>query len=537
MAHAYRFGIEEEFFLADARSRGTPRAGLRGFHAAVRARVPDAEREQLRSQIEIASPPTADATQAEAHLRASRRALAEIGHEHGILPFAAGTHPTARWREQRETDKARYHGIMDELRMLGQRNLVCGLHVHVEVPDPDARVDLINRLLPFMPVLLALSTSSPFWQGRATGLSGYRRRAYAELPRTGLPELFADAADYERYVRIMVATGAIRDASFLWWLLRASIRYPTVELRVADSCPRLADALCVAALFRCLVRRLVREKRLNAGLTAASRGLILENLWRAERDGVHAELIDEARERAVPLAEAVEALVAETGEDAEALACAGHCAHARTIAAEGSSADRQLAAFAAARRSGMRERDALSAVVDQLARETAAGPEGASAGVGGPGPAWGGGRARPGGRAGRLPGTRPRPRSHGVGAGACLPRPGRCSRGLRHARVHGVRTRSALRALHRETPHGSFTGMSIETMHTLRKAPEASPLFAELSVVATLRDLQTDDGLTVPAGSRGTIVEVYASGAAYEVEFARPVVGNATVMADALTFP
>ena len=374
MAHAYRFGIEEEFFLADARTRGTPRAGLRGFHAAVKARVEGAEREQLQSQIEIASPPTADATQAEAHLRGLRRSLTEIGAAHGILPFCAGTHPIARWRDQRETDKARYHGIMGDLRMLGQRNLVCGLHVHVEVPDPDARVDLTNRMLPFLPVLLALSTSSPFWQGRATGLSGYRRRAYAELPRTGLPELFADGADYDRYVRVMVATGAIQDASFLWWLLRASIKFPTLELRVADSCPRLEDALCVAALFRCLVRRLVRETRLNAGLTAASRGFVLENLWRAERDGVRAELIDEARERTVPLSETVDDLIAGTEEDAEALACAGHCAHARTIVAQGSSADRQLATFAAARRSGSRDREALHAVVDHLARETA-GPQ------------------------------------------------------------------------------------------------------------------------------------------------------------------
>lgn len=373
MAHAYRFGIEEEFFLADARTRGSPRAGLKAFHAAVKARLDTAEREQLQSQIEIASPPTADIAEARAHLSGLRAGLSEIGSERGILPFAAGTHPTARWRDQSATDKARYHGIMADLRMVGQRNLVCGLHVHVEVPDPGKRIDLMGRLLPFLPVLLALSASSPFWQGERTGMAGYRTRAYAELPRTGLPELFADPADYDRYVDVMTRSGAIADATFLWWQLRPSLKYPTLELRVADSCTRLDDAICIANLFRGLVRRVVRDRTLNAGLTAASRGFIRENLWRAERDGVRATLIDEAREQAVPMTEMVETLLTETAEDAEALDCSEVCARARTIAAEGSSADRQLAVFSAARKRGAREREALSAVVDHLARETAAG--------------------------------------------------------------------------------------------------------------------------------------------------------------------
>lgn len=373
MAHAYRFGIEEEFFLADARTRGTPRAGLRAFHAAVRARLDHAEREQLQSQVEVASPPSADIAEAGEHLANLRRKLAEIGAERRVLPFAAGTHPTARWREQRPTDKARYHGIMADLRMIGQRNLVCGLHVHVEVPDPEARIGLINRLLPFLPVLLALSTSSPFWQGQPTGLAGYRMRAYAELPRTGVPELFADEADYARYVDVMTRAGAIADASYLWWHVRASLKYPTLELRVADSCTRLDDALCIASLFRCLVRHVVRDRTCNAGMTAASRGFVMENLWRAQRDGMRATLIDEARAEAVPVERSIADVLGLVAEDAAALHCAAACEHARAIAAGGTSADRQMAVFAAARRSGATERAALSAVVDHLADETAAG--------------------------------------------------------------------------------------------------------------------------------------------------------------------
>lgn len=370
MAHAYRFGIEEEFFLADAASRGTPRRTVTAFHEAVQHRLEDAERELLQSQVEICTPPSESFEAAAERLRALRGGLAGIGREHGILVFAAGTHPTATWRRQTETPADRYRGIMRDLRMIGQRTMVCGMHVHVEVPRPEARIDLKNRLLPFLPVLLALSTSSPFWQGRATGLAGYRLRAYAELPRTGLPELFDDAEDYARYVRVMERSGAIADASYLWWHLRASIKFPTLELRIADSCPSLADGLAIAALFRCLVRHLDRDPKRNAGLTGASRGFVMENLWRAERDGIRADLIDEASESAIPLVRVVDDLLALTEEDAKALGCRAVCEHARVIAAKGSSADRQLAVFTVERANGASERGALDVVVDSLAHET-----------------------------------------------------------------------------------------------------------------------------------------------------------------------
>lgn len=370
MSHAYSFGIEEEFFLADARTRGSPGPQVRDFHASVESRVANAEREMLESQIEICSPPSESFGEAAERLGHARAALAAIGREHGILVFAAGTHPTALWRQLRATDAERYDGILGDLRMVGRRSVVCGTHVHVAVADPEARVGLANRLLPFAPLLLALSAGSPFWQGRATGLAAYRLRVYAELPRTGLPDLFEDAADYARYVRIMTRTGAIADASFLWWILRVSPKYPTLELRIADSCPHLPDALAIAALFRCLVRRVERDPGLNGRLTGASRGFITENLWRAERDGVRAELIDEAAERAVPVPEALESLLALIAEDAAALGCAEICADARRIAAEGTSADRQIRTFESARSAGMGRRAALSTVVDALARET-----------------------------------------------------------------------------------------------------------------------------------------------------------------------
>ena len=369
---SYRFGIEEEFFLADAVTRGTPRRGVKAFHAAAHARLDRVERELLQSQVEISTPPSTSFREARATLRDLRAGLAAIGREHGILLFGAGTHPVALWSRQKPTEADRYERIMRELRMLGSRNVVCGLHVHVEVPDPSRRVELMNRLLPFLPLLLALSTSSPFWQGRPTGLAGYRLCAFGEMPRTGLPDLFDGTDDYERYVRVMTAAGAIQDASFLWWAVRPSKKYPTLELRVADSCTRLDDTLAVAALYRCLVRLLDRRPDINAGLTGASRAIAAENLWRAQADGVRATLIDEREERAAPFADRMEAALTDVAEDADALGCRAEVEAARVIAAKGTSADGQRRLYDAARAGGAATRcEALGAVVDWRAAETA----------------------------------------------------------------------------------------------------------------------------------------------------------------------
>ncbi|WP_237479706.1 carboxylate-amine ligase [Lichenibacterium dinghuense] len=368
MTARYRFGIEEEFFLADAATRGTPPGSLAAFHHAAKARRPEAERELLQLQIETACPPTGDAAEARAALLAMRADLAAVARDHGLLLFAAGTHPTARWGRQRLTRKQRYADIARDMQRVEARNMVCGMHVHVEVPEPDARVDLMNRFLPFTPLLLGLSCSSPFWQGRDTGLAAYRMSVWGELPRTGLPDLFADAADFDRYVAALVGAGVIPDATFLWWTLRPSTRYPTLELRVADSCTRLDDALALAALYRCLVRMLVRRPEVNRGPTGADRGLAAENLWRVQRYGTRATLVDGAG--AAGFAERLDAVLAEVAEDADALGCAAELDRARRIATDGTSADRQVAVHAAAAGG---PGAAAAAVVDWLAAETARG--------------------------------------------------------------------------------------------------------------------------------------------------------------------
>ncbi len=367
MSADYRFGIEEEFFLADTATRGTPGRAVKAFHREIHDRLPKVERELLQAQVEIASPPSVIFAETRSTLARLRADIAEIGQSHGILLLAAGTHPLARWARQSHTHKARYDQLVHDMQMVGRRNLVCGMHVHVEVPQPDDRVDLMNRLLPYLPLLLALSASSPFWQGRPTGLAAYRTSVWGEMPRTGLPDPFQDKADYDRFVAAMVRGGAIADASFLWWNLRPSIHYPTLELRVADSCTRLEDTLAIAALYRCLVRLIIRRPSLNRGLTGTSRALASENLWRAQRDGIHASFLDETSAEAKPLAQHLDTILSNVAEDAEALDCKREIERTRAIVSSGTSADRQLGIFAESHAS---PNEALSAVVDWIAETT-----------------------------------------------------------------------------------------------------------------------------------------------------------------------
>jgi carboxylate-amine ligase len=367
-----KFGIEEEFFLADAATFSTPRGSLKNFHAAARHAFPkDVQREMMQSQVEIATPPVSSADEAREILCGLRSGLSAVAKEHRLALFAAGTHPTAHWTRERSTPAARYDKLMRDLRMLGERNLVCGMHVHVEVADPEKRVDLMNRMQPFLPLLLALSTSSPFWQGRRTGLLGYRLSAYRELPRTGLPELFNDPADYKRYIDTMVSAGAISDASFVWWALRPSLEHPTLELRIADSCTNPDDAVAIASLYRCMVRLLDRKPAIHARMTGAERAIAQENVWRAQRYGMHGSFVDAAHGRAVSAELALEETLDLVAEDADALGCASEFDRIRVILAEGTSADRQLSIFTEARGRGLPVHEALRDVVGWLARATA----------------------------------------------------------------------------------------------------------------------------------------------------------------------
>jgi len=367
----YTIGMEEEFFVFDATTRRAVQRVDKGFFRGARERLGDrVMTEMLQSQIEVATPPCAALPEARAHLAGYRRALGAAAREHGLGIAAMGTFPLAFWPEQQMTPKSRYGEIMDDLQMIGHRNMLCGMHVHVEVPDVDTRINLIMRLTPYLPLLLALSTSSPFWQGNLTGLVGYRLAAYDELPRTGLPELFRTNDDYNEFVAALVGANIIPDASYIWWALRPSLPNPTIELRVADSCTRLDDAVAIAALFRCLVRALDRDRDINAGFDRVGRAVTAENKWHAQRYGIAATFIDPFSRQPLEARDWLDDVLALVAADVAAFGCAGEIGRLGAIMERGTSASEQVNLFARSRAAGRERLTAIHDVIDWAAAET-----------------------------------------------------------------------------------------------------------------------------------------------------------------------
>ena len=371
MSWDFKFGIEEEYFVNDAAKRDVARGRIKEFFASCREQLSDGiQPEMLEPQIEIATKPMVDFAEARTQLSGLRSSVGAIAREYNLSVMASGTHPLAVWTRVRPSAQPRYGKVMHDLQMLGSRTVLCGMHVHVEVPDLAMRVDIMNRIQPYLPLLLALSTSSPFWQAQRTGLLGYRLAAYRELPRTGLPDLFEGAKDYQRFIDTLVAARAIENSSYVWWVIRPSLKHPTLELRVADSCTRVDDTIAIAALYRCLVRRLSLDTKLNAGQTGASRAINDENSWRAMRYGIHGSFVDEKTRSAKPVRELLDEVLDMIAEDAKELGCEREVDLARWIVARGTSADRQLTLYTEAIGRGLSSRDALAGVVDWLSAET-----------------------------------------------------------------------------------------------------------------------------------------------------------------------
>ena len=259
---SFTIGIEEEYLLVDKASRNLandpPKAIMEACEKKLAKQVSP---EFLRCQIEVGTTVCKSVQEARKELAHLRGTIAEISGEHGLAPIAASTHPFARWEDQHHTDKERYNALARDMQVVIRRMLICGMHVHVAVEDDALRIDLFNQLAYFLPHLLALSTSSPFWQGMQTGLNSYRLSVFKEMPRTGLPEEFDSPGQYQRTVDVLVKAGVIEDATKVWWDLRPSARFPTLEMRVTDTCTRLDDAIAIAAMFRCLTRMLYRLRR------------------------------------------------------------------------------------------------------------------------------------------------------------------------------------------------------------------------------------------------------------------------------------
>ena len=372
-------GVEEEYLLVDPESRALASRPPAEFMVSCKeilgSRV---THEFLQSQVEIGTGVCRTVAEARAELLELRRHIAAAAEQHGMRMIAASTHPWAHWKDQEPVDLERYRILGAEHRSLARRMAICGMHVHAGIEDRNLRIDLMGQVAYFMPHLLALSTSSPFWEGHDTGLKAFRPIIIGDLPRSGLPETFESWNDWTELLDDLAETGMVSDPSKIWWDLRPSSRHPTLELRMCDTCTWLDDGLTIAALYQSLLRFLCHLRESNQRWRQYRRILILENKWRAQRYGVEAELADFGKRVLVPFHKLIDELVELLRPHAEALDCVAEVEHARTIARRGTSADHQLRIYNEALAAGAADHEAQIAVVDWLIEQSVA-PHGPAA--------------------------------------------------------------------------------------------------------------------------------------------------------------
>ncbi|RYG92045.1 carboxylate-amine ligase [Loktanella sp. IMCC34160] len=365
----FTLGIEEEYLLVDLDSLQLAQAPEGLMEACVAELEGQVSPEFLQCQIEIGTRVCATIGDAREDLRRLRATVARVAKTYNLAPIAVSCHPSADWKDQHHTRKDRYDSLQRDLGGVVRRMLICGMHVHVGLGDNDLRADLMRQLSYFLPHLLALSTSSPYWQGRDTGLASYRISVFDNLPRTGLPPQFESWGEYDRSVSALIDLGIIEDSSKIWWDLRPSARFPTLEARICDVQPRLEHTLSLAAVIQSLTRMLWRLRMKNQRWRIYDRFLIGENRWRAQRYGVTEGLIDFGRAEIVPFRELMSELIDLVAEDAGVLRCATELEQVMGIVEGGTSAERQRAVCAAAEARGDDHDGQMRAVVSHLIEE------------------------------------------------------------------------------------------------------------------------------------------------------------------------
>lgn len=359
------FGIEEEYLLTDLASGRV----LTTPSPTVVRRCRDVvgeyfAEEMFCSQIEIASPVFTNLHQARQFFLDYRQRLSASLAEEGVGLYCAASHPNAPWLRQKARPSPHYRQVFDDYQHVARRSLLNGLHIHVGVPPGCDRMQLINRLLYWLPLLLVLSTSSPLWAGQATGYMSYRRVICGEWPHMGLPEALPDWAAYERYRALLQRTGSLAAEGDFWWAIRPSRRFPTVELRICDACPVLEDALCLAGLFRHLVEHNLQPHYDPGSLNRELRWVTQENYWRAMRHGRFAEFIGLHDQQPVTALGWLSQL--QTRWPTDTVDAERSYRHAQHILQQGTSADQQQAVLEQALANGATTAQALHAVTAQV---------------------------------------------------------------------------------------------------------------------------------------------------------------------------
>jgi len=358
----FTIGIEEEYQIVDPESRQLTSYVQEMLEEGRLVLQDQIKPEFLRSQIEVGSKICRSIGEARDELIRLRRTVSEVAEAHGLAIAAASTHPFSSWMEQEITAADRYSQHAQRMAEVARRMLIFGMHVHVGIEDKELLIDVMDQARYFMPHLLALSTSSPLWHGRDTGLKSYRSVVFGSMPRSGPPPAFASWSEYTSFIDTLVKTGSIDDGSFIWWDMRPHYKFPTLEIRVCDICTRVDEAIAVAALIVALVAKLALLRRGNRSWRRYGNALVLENKWRAIRYGIEGKLIDYGKQEEVPMRQLAHEMLELVDDVLDPLGVRREVEYVQTILENGTSADRQRATF--------EQTGELSAVVDRMIAET-----------------------------------------------------------------------------------------------------------------------------------------------------------------------
>ncbi len=359
-------GIEEEYQIIDPQTRE-----LRSYITQIMEEgrlllLEQVKPELHQAMVEVGSTVCATPAEIRAELVKLRGTIMGLAARNGLKIVAAGTHPFSSWLEQEITPQERYMGVKQDMQELAQRLLIFGTHVHIGIEDREFLIDAMNVVRYLLPHVLCLTTSSPFWMGRTTGLKSYRSIIFRNFPRSGIPRTFESWADFSSLVETLVNTNAIPNGTKIWWDVRPNWTYPTLEFRICDVCTRIDEAVCIAAIFQAIIAKLWKLRRDNMTFRVYPTDLIDENKWRAVRYGLDGKLIDFGKQQELPARDMIREMIEWfIGDVVDELGSRQEVEYAYRILSEGSSADRQLATY---QRTGD-----LKAVVDQLILETAEG--------------------------------------------------------------------------------------------------------------------------------------------------------------------
>jgi len=362
MDHAFTVGVEEEFQIVDPETWELRSHVQQLLESSAPAFGDSIKREMHQSIVEVGTKICASIEELAEEIIRIRRDLSDAAERVGLRIAAAGTHPFSSWMDQVISPGERYQNIVEELQQLARSLLIFGLHVHVAVPNRSTMIELMNEARYFLPHLLALSTSSPFWMGRDTGLKSFRTTVFRRFPRTGIPDHFSSWGEFENYVETLVELHCIDNAKKIWWDLRPHPMFGTLEFRICDVPTAPRATIAIAALAQAIIVKLYRLRSRNLGFRRYHRALIEENKWRAARWGLDGKLIDFGKRREVPMRDLAIELLEFVDDVVDDLHSRREVEYVRTIVANGTSAERQLQVY--------RETGDLRAVVRAIVEET-----------------------------------------------------------------------------------------------------------------------------------------------------------------------